>query len=109
MILLDPANAVEPIDIDPHYLEKVKEILHQYLPGKEVVAYGSRVKGTATSRSDLDLVAFATSGRAISEVNEALEESIVPFPVNIYSWETLPEDFRANIAKKYSVVVKSSP
>ena len=39
----------------------IKEILKSYVPDYVVLAYGSRVNGTAHSASDLDLVIYQFS------------------------------------------------
>lgn len=49
----------DALDITPEQRESVLSLLHSYLPGTEVWAYGSRVKRTSRPVSDLDLVVFA--------------------------------------------------
>ena len=44
------------IQLEPQYLQRVKEILDKFLPTCEVWAFGSRVEGTQKKFSDLDLV-----------------------------------------------------
>ena len=81
------------------------DFLRQYIPGVAVWAYGSRVKGTARKNSDLDLVAFATTEQrpAVSELKEALDESNLPFLVDIHVWDEIPESFREIIRSEYLV------
>ena len=93
------------LDITPSQKEELQALLKYYLPETVVWAYGSRVTGNAHSASDLDLVAFTTPSQlaAISELREALEESNLPFRVDLFVWEQVPESFRANIMSAYIV------
>ena len=84
----------------------LRSLLQQYLPNTTVWAYGSRVNGQAHSASDLDLVAFTlpSQSAAIAELREALEESNLPFRVDLFVWEQVPESFREFIQESYVVV-----
>ncbi len=94
------------VDITPSDRNLVLDLLQRYLPGVTVWAYGSRVKWTARSQSDLDLVAFVSGNRkaAVSHLREALEESSLPFPVDLLVWDELPESFRENIESDYAIL-----
>ena len=93
------------LDISDSQRGLLLHLLREYLPGVEVWAYGSRVKGTARPYSDLDLVAFATpeQSRTVPELREALAESNLPFPVDLHIWHELPESFHAAIHKEHVV------
>ncbi len=94
------------LDISPAQYSELTYLLGHYLPGVQVWAFGSRTKGTARSHSDLDLVVFSdpTQHDALSALKEALEESALPFRVDLLVWDTIPESFRANIAQHYTVI-----
>ncbi len=95
-------QAVATLDLSPESKTTVKQLLNQYLPDTEVWAYGSRVKGTANTYSDLDLVAFTTAEQktAFYNLKEAFEESNLPFRVDLFSWDEIPEQFHNNIKKE---------
>ena len=97
------------IDIDTRERTTIQRLLHRYLPGVEVWAYGSRVRWNARPQSDLDLVAFASPEQrgAVSQLREAFEESSLPFSVDLLIWDDLPESFHRNIEAEY-VVLKSA-
>ena len=97
------------IDISPGQRKELLGLIHRYLPNVEVWAFGSRVKWTARSNSDLDLVAFARSADAgrVSRLAEALEESSLPFRVDLLVWENIPENFQRNIQERYVVLVEA--
>lgn len=93
---------------EQHWL--LLSLLQRHLPGVAVWGYGSRVKGTARTNSDLDLVAFATPSLAqeVAEFKEACEESTLPFRVELHVWDELPESFH-RIIKAQHVVVQEAP
>jgi len=87
------------------------DLVRQYLPGVTVWAYGSRVKGTARTNSDLDLVVFMTPDkqRLVSELKDALGESNLPFIVDLHVWDELPESFHEIIRENYAVLQRAVP
>ena len=95
------------IDLDIDQLKLLKKIIKAYIPGKTVWAYGSRVKWKAQDRSDLDLAVFDCSDRQINNLKEALEESDLLISVDVLDWESIPEDFKVNIQKKYMILQES--
>lgn len=94
------------IDLSPLQLKEVKALLAKYLPNTPVWAYGSRVRWSARPNSDLDIVAFASPAQAkqVSLLREAFEESNLPFTVDFFVWDTVPEKFRDNIQREYIVL-----
>ncbi len=92
------------LDLDAKYLVEVEKVLNACLEGREVWAYGSRVKGNANRFSDLDLVVFDADDISISNAQESFEESSLPFVVSLLSWEKIPDEFYDNIKKKYVVI-----
>ena len=94
------------LDLMPEQMATLHLLLRRFMPGVTVWAYGSRVKGTARPYSDLDLVVFTTPGQRplISELKEALDESNLPFPVDVLAWDDIPASFHRNIEEKYVVV-----
>lgn len=96
------------LDLTQEQLDLLKSLLHRFLPGVTVWAYGSRVTGQSRPASDLDLVVFTDSGQAafVSELREAFEESNLPFRVDLFEWENLPDSFKANIQAR-NVVLQS--
>ena len=87
------------IDLRADEHREVVRLLQHHLPDTEVWAYGSRVKGAARPASDLDLVTFASAGQkeAVSRLREAFDESPLPFRVDLFVWDKVPEEFRKNI------------
>ena len=79
----------------------VREILHAFVPGREVRVFGSRVRGSVKRYADLDLVVMGEDplvSSVIAKLREAFEESDLPFRVDIVEWAVLSEEFRAIVA-----------
>lgn len=97
------------IDITLEQREIVLSLLKRYLPNTEVWAYGSRVQWKAKPYSDLDMVAFATEEQAnnVFELKEAFEESDLPFRVDLFIWDKVPERFHKNIKKEHIILQKN--
>ncbi|MER0204236.1 MAG: nucleotidyltransferase domain-containing protein [Nitrosomonas sp.] len=75
------------------------------LPDVILWAYGSRIKGTARPQSDLDLAVFAAAEQ--KQAVAALEESQLPFRVDLFIWDEIPAQFRENIQQAHMVLVNS--
>lgn len=101
------------LNLPQKYLSLVNEILKQHCPTSTVWAYGSRVKGTAHEGSDLDIAIFnlnqnSNSAKKLSEIRDAFEESNLPFNVDVFDWNTIPEKFKPEIEKNHFVLQSSS-
>jgi len=99
--------AMPPIVIEPHQWEELAAILRTHLPGRKVWAFGSRATGQRVKRfSDLDL---AIEGgeltlRESAMLEEALDESRLPFKVDIAELSSLTPEFRARIQDELVLV-----
>ncbi|BCX80582.1 conserved hypothetical protein [Methylomarinovum caldicuralii] len=95
-----------PLQLTPAQEALIRALLQRHLDGVEVWAYGSRVTGKARPASDLDLVVLAGAEhrRAVAELREAFEESDLPFRVDLFLWDDLPESFRENIRSNHIVL-----
>ena len=98
---------VKDIDLSQNELDEIFRLIGKYLSDIEIWAYGSRIKHTSTSKSDLDIVAIIgkESSRAVCDLREAFDESNLPFRVDLFIWEEMPADFKVNIAKEHLVLV----
>ena len=78
----------------------------------EVIAYGSRVNGTAHDGSDLDLVIKTLNHQKLQyneflELKQEIQESNIPILVQLLDWESIPVSFHKNILKKYEILYSS--
>ena len=89
---------------------EVTQLLAKFLPHTKVWAFGSRVKGTATLRSDLDLVVFSSNQQALAvfQLQQAFEESSLPFRVDVLIWDHLTPSMQQNISAHYAVIQQES-
>lgn len=98
--------AIKNIDITPDQHKIVLDLLKQYLPNIEVWVYGSRIKGTARPQSDLDMIVFTSPAQtlAVSALKEAFDERNLPFRVDLFSWDQIPEEFHQNIKEQHVIL-----
>lgn len=81
--------------------------MHQLIPDTPVWAFGSRVTHTAKPYSDLDLVIVSKEHipqALYYQIKDAMEESDLPFKVDILDWHRISPSFRAIIQKNYVVL-----
>ncbi|HLC16237.1 MAG TPA: nucleotidyltransferase domain-containing protein [Thermodesulfovibrionia bacterium] len=85
----------------------MREILSQHVPECEVIAFGSRVTGTAKEYSDLDLAIITDKllpVRTMAKLKEAFSESRLPFKVDVVDWGSASDGFRNVIKEKCKIV-----
>ncbi len=96
------------IDLTPDQRDRILGLLKTHLPNVAVWAYGSRVTRTTRRYSDLDMVVFASPDqkRQVSDLREAYEESDLPFRVDVFVWDDVPESFQENIRAAHVVLTE---
>ena len=95
------------LDLTPRQIEIVRSILAAHLPGREVWAFGSRVRGCAAQFSDLDLVIITDAPvdfGLLGRLRDAFSVSDLPFKIDVLDWTTMNADFRARVEEMYEVV-----
>jgi len=94
------------LKIENRHLCILKQILSKY--PYQFYAYGSRVKGKSWKFSDLDLCYQEDIPRGIIyQVQEELEESDLPFFVELVNWKQMRPEFQEMI--KEDLFLISSP
>ena len=96
-----------PLDLRPDHLATVREILRHHAPGREVWAFGSRVRGTARAASDLDLCIRGDAPfgfERLGRLRDAFSASALPFRVDVMEWASTAESFRKVIEGNRVVV-----
>ena len=95
------------IDLDVKHLKTVQAILHRLIPNTPVWVFGSRINHTAKSYSDLDLVIVGQNRipqGVYYQLKDAMEESDLPFKVDILDWHRIRPSFRKIIQENYVVL-----
>ena len=94
------------LTLTPEQYREIQRLLKDYLPGVEAWAYGSRVTGAAKPWSDLDLVVFsrAPQRNRVDALREAFDDSDLPFRVDLFEWDEMPESFKTNIERQHIVL-----
>ena len=97
------------LDLNPHHLEEVQQIVAEHIPDCEVRAFGSRAKRTAREYSDLDLAIVGDEPldwRVLGKLQDAFEESDLPITVDVLDWHATSQSFRKKIDSDYTVVLE---
>lgn len=78
------------IAIEPDEWQELSAILRPHLPGRRVWAFGSRATGQLVCQ--------------LATLRDALDESRLPFKVDIVDLATVTPEFRARIAPEFVLV-----
>ena len=98
------------IDLRPDFLDTLKRLLAEIVPDCEVRIFGSRYNWTATDASDLDLALVGPGKlhwRTLTRLKAALEESSLPYRVDVLDWRAISPEFQKVIEQGYEVIQKS--
>ena len=86
------------VTLEEKHLKILKSILKKY--SYRFYIYGSRAKGKSRKYSDLDLCyREKIPTKIILDIREELEESDIPFRVDLVYWNDMPESFQKLIKK----------
>lgn len=93
------------LNILDEHLNIIKTILNKYIPIKtKVWVFGSRANNSARKYSDLDLLINFNSKPLPSslkaDLEDAFEESDLPYKVDIVDWNAITDEFRQTIKNK---------
>jgi predicted nucleotidyltransferase len=105
----DLQQLAEQITVPAHHLSYLLEQLKLYIPDATVWAFGSRVKGSNRTSSDLDLAVLCdkqTAKKQLPKLNEVFIESEIPFKVQLLDFNRLPVNMQENIKKKYVILYR---
>ncbi|MBF0631553.1 MAG: nucleotidyltransferase domain-containing protein [Magnetococcales bacterium] len=92
--------------ITPDQRQLLLALLHEFIPGVQVWSNGSRVTGGWHLYSDLDLVVFAAPKQhaAVAALKEALDESDLPFLVDLMLWDDLSPRLQQALKQHHGII-----
>ncbi len=92
------------VQLEQKHLNLLKEILQKF--SIEVYVFGSRAKGNARKLSDLDLcIKQEIDKSTLRKFKDSLEESNLPFKVDVVVWDELSDAFKSHIEKDLSLIL----
>ena len=93
---------MDKLNVKPHFLKELISIIRLYCPKAQILAYGSRLGKDCHDGSDLDLVVktFGNEKCSLSELKSILNDSSIPFLIDISCYDDLPDSFKKEIDKK---------
>lgn len=89
-----------PIDLSDRHRALLASILQRHLPNHTLWIFGSRARGDAKPHSDVDILLEGPPPSSLerAKLELALEESNLPFPVDLVGEWELFEEFASRIA-----------
>lgn len=90
------------LDLDPKYIDFIKETILAEIPNVEIYIFGSRVQGNALEYSDVDIALKdkeKISIESILKLRIKFENSTFPYKVDIVDLKNLKDEFRGIIEK----------
>lgn len=96
------------INLNPKHAETLQKIFEFYCPDAEIWAYGSRVNGNCHNGSDLDLtvIDFNDPRKRISELKQLINDSNIPFLIDIAEYHNFSLSFQKEIKRNGIVFFK---
>ena len=104
---VDGMVGLSSIDIIFEQWRIASDNLCLHMHSHELCVFGSRAKGKAKPYSDLDLAVLGDDPMSIEEMarlNEAFEESALPFKVDVVDWALVAPSFRKAIENDLVVI-----
>lgn len=90
------------LDLDPKYINFIKETILAEIPNVEIYIFGSRVQSNALEYSDVDIALKneeKISIESILKLRIKFENSTFPYKVDIVDLKNLKDKFRGIIEK----------
>ena len=100
------------IDLSEEHLSEVRCILAGNVPDCRVLAFGSRVRGTARRNSDLDLMLLGRAHldwRLIEQVKDSFSDSYLPFLVDVVDGNSIEDTLRGELLRDSVVIQEPAP
>lgn len=89
-------------NVKEKYKSKILEIIKKLLPTCTIYLFGSRANGTVSFASDIDVAIDNKEQipmKILGEIQEQLEESNIPFEVDVVDLQRTDEKFRNKVLR----------
>lgn len=96
------------INISDNEMEIVKNILINFVNEADVWCFGSRITNDYRKYSDLDIVIKSKEEiplLKLGELEDAFQESDLPFRVDVLDWNRISDDFKRVIEQKHEILM----
>ncbi len=95
---------IRQLDLDTSWLKIVQEVLERHIPERPVFAFGSRARGRARRRSDLDLAVGGSEPLGwgiVADIKEDFSESDLPIFVDVLDISSVDRGFLERIERDF--------
>lgn len=98
------------IDLDQQNLQRLLTIFKRYPELEQIKLYGSRAKGTATERSDIDLAAYGKrlDRFIIAQILFDLDDSDIPYAVDLQNYHDIQNQQLVNHIDRIGILIYST-
>lgn len=98
-------DLAQEVKMGNEYLKKLRKLINEFLKSYPVKIYlfGSRAQGKASLISDVDIAILPMAAipiNLIANLREIVEESTIPYHVDIVDLSTANKNFRAKVLKE---------
>lgn len=110
---MDIAAAASRMGVAERHLEAIVRLVEREIPECEVWVFGSRADGSSYDGSDIDLAIRGSSRDGtdscvnwskIFDLQNGLDESDIPYMVDLMPWEALPSRIQGR-AQEHHIVI----
>ena len=94
------------VGLNEKYKQLLIDIIEKHLPSTAIYLYGSRAYGKAEECSDVDIAVDAGAVIELGilfKINDDIEESSIPFFVDVVDVYSVSEKFKLGIKKEWVV------
>lgn len=82
--------------------ETIIHIISKHIPTATIYLFGSRARNTHTLQSDIDIainIKQKIDPSVLSEIREDIEESLIPFTVDVVDINNISQELKAQVLK----------
>lgn len=88
------------MQLEQEHADIIRSVIQKHCPSAQVTLFGSRAKNTASATSDIDIAINTNASiplKKLTLINSELNESDIPYLVDIIDWNRVSKEFQKNI------------